>query len=491
MSSQGVALRGALKAADDDLGNWLKGLVTGEGSSPSQIIVSGVLSVIPGLGQAMDARDIIVGVIVISKSPTSPAGWLDMSITLIGCVPALGDALKTSFRMMKSGHALPRILDAVSPKLKGNIEKWFRTVNWDALARTLKRNFDDVMGAFIDGLDSWVARSVIGKQEVAYLISQIKDLRQRAPRMLDAAISELQSLWRRSLGDAKPRSTSAHGAAHGGGTGTTGTAAKANRPSGSAQSNQGQTVKRDKTGTEATTTNGSRTDQRRAGKKKQRWQSGVPAEHITDYWCARNKRNLKKANNAGQLWEEWSPAGRQGIDHVWVQSANPVRPGVIGETKSSLFGAFRFIAALPADIRQELQALGKAEAENPTSTNGKPNIFQSEGRDSVSSRKVYANGSGAEIELKKGLGSTKTKGIQMSHLWISKSITGEALTPAGGTLARKIKSFYREYAIDKKASPPYTRWIIMVTGRQKELHKKSQHEIQKPVISIPDSILQE
>ncbi|WP_231654710.1 hypothetical protein [Ralstonia solanacearum] len=106
MNAEAIALRGAVKAVDDDLSGWLKGLVTGEGSSPSQIIVSGVLSVIPGLGQAMDVRDIIVGVIVISKSPTSPSGWLNMSITLVGCVPALGDALKTSFRMIKSGHAL-------------------------------------------------------------------------------------------------------------------------------------------------------------------------------------------------------------------------------------------------------------------------------------------------------------------------------------------------------------------------------------------------
>lgn len=482
MNAEAIALRGAVKAADDDLSGWLKGLVTGEGSSPSQIIVSGVLSVIPGLGQAMDVRDIIVGVIVISKSPTSPSGWLDMSITLVGCVPALGDALKTSLRMIKSGHALPRVLDAVSPSLKGNLEHWFRTVDWGSIAGNLKRNFDDVMGAFIHGLDGWIAQTVIGKNEVALLIEQIKDLRQRAPKMLDEAVEELQTLWKKSMSDAVPKSTAAHATPH---APSAGEAPKAKAP----ESRKTEKVERDHTATERAPTDAARSDTRRATKKKQKWQTGVPAEHITDYWCARNKRNLKKANNFGKLWEEWHPAGRQGIDHVWMQTGNPIRPGVIGETKSSLFGAFRFLAALPKDIQEQLQALGKGEVENPT-LSGQPNIFHSEGRDAVSSAKAPVNQDDGESELKKGLGNTKTKGVQMSHQWIVDSIEEENLTPAGLVLIKQVRKFFRAYTMNPKATPPYTRWVIMVTGRQKNLHEQNQmHEIQNPVVTIPDNIL--
>ncbi|MDB0544123.1 hypothetical protein LBW62_23005 [Ralstonia solanacearum] len=498
MNAEAIALRGAVKAADDDLSGWLKGLVTGEGSSPSQIIVSGVLSVIPGLGQAMDVRDIIVGVIVISKSPTSPSGWLDMSITLVGCVPALGDALKTSFRMIKSGHALPRVLDAVSPSLKGNLEHWFRTVDWGSIAGNLKRNFDDVMGAFIHGLDGWIVQTVIGKKEVALLIEQIKDLRQRAPKMLDEAVEELQVLWKKSMSDAVPKSTAAHATPHAPSAPhapsehaphapSAGEAPKAKAP----ESRKTEKVERDHTATERAPTDAARSDTRRATKKKQKWQTGVPAEHITDYWCARNKRNLKKANNFGKLWEEWHPAGRQGIDHVWMQTGNPIRPGVIGETKSSLFGAFRFLAALPKDIQEQLQALGKGEVENPTPS-GQPNIFHSEGRDAVSSAKAPVNQDGGESELKKGLGDTENKGVQMSHKWIFRSIPKENLTPAGLALRKKIELFRRQQLLNPSVAPPYTRWIIMVTGRQKHLHDTAkQHEIQNPVITIPDSILKE
>lgn len=491
MSTQAVALRGAAKAADDNLSGWLKGLVTGEGSSPSQIIVSGILSVIPGLGQAMDLRDIVIGVITISKSPTSASGWLDMSITLVGCVPALGDALKTSFRMIKSGHALPRVLDAVSPALKGNIDKWFRTIHWGSLASSLKKNFDDVMGAFVGGLDGWLVKSVVGKKEVALLIEQIKDLRQRAPKMLDEAVAELQMLWKKSLGDATPKSTATHSTPHApSAPAHPGPAAGTPKPQ-APPARKTQQVERDRTAVEQAPTNASRNNSRRGTRKKQKWQTGVPAEHITDYWCARNKRNLKKANNFGRVWEEWDKPGRQGIDHVWIQTGNPTRPGVIGETKSSLFGAFRFLAALPKDIQDQLQALGKGEVDNPT-PGGQPNIFDSEGRDAMGKAKVPVKQDGGEEEVKKGLGSTNTKGVQMSHLWIERSIAKEQLTSAGLDLQRKTRTFRRQGIGGLKATPPYTRWIIMVTGRQKKLHQSDKkHEIQNPVITIPDNILEE
>ena len=41
------------------------------------------------------------------------------------------------------------------------------------------------------------------------------------------------------------------------------------------------------------------------------------------------------------------------------------------------------MAALPKDIQEQLQALGKGEADDPTPS-GQPNIFRSDGRDAVS-----------------------------------------------------------------------------------------------------------
>lgn len=488
MSAPSTALKGAVKAADDDVANWLKGLVTGGGTSPSQIIVSGILSVIPGLGQAMDLRDIVTGVISITACPTNPMAWLDMSITLVGCVPVAGDSLKTGFRLLKSGHSMPRILDGMSPKIRGNVEKWFKEIDWGQVSSVVKRSFDDVMAAFIDGLDSWAVKAVMGQGEVKLLISQMKDLRARAPKMLDEAIAELRQMWSKALGDAKPKSSAA--------TTSPRPASAPEAPAGGAQRKQsGKDVQRDKTASDPAGTQAARTDERRASRKKQDWRTGVPAEHITDYWCAKNKRNLKKANNNGKLWEEWDKAGRQGIDHVWMQSGEASRPGVIGETKSSLFGAFRFLQALPADIRQQLTALGQAEAASPTPS-GHPNVFHSEGRDGVTPRTGVEGTAETETEIKKGVGKANPEtGLptQMSHEWILQSLPREALTPAGRLLADKVRRWQIiELRRDRHAPPPYARWIVMVTGRQKHLHETKQghqHEIQKPLIALPDLIL--
>lgn len=487
MSVQTQALKGAVHAADDDLGSWLKGLVSGQGDSPSQVIISGILSVVPGLGQAMDLRDIVVGVITIASAPSNPMVWLDISITLVGCVPIMGDGLKTGFRLMKSGKAMPRILDGLSPSLRGDINKWFKNIDWADISRTVKSTFDDILAAFIDGLDSWLARIVMGKDEVRNIIRQLEAIRKDAPRMLDEAIEELKRLYKKAMGDTPPKSTAAQGtptAPHA--PDAAPAAKKADAP---------QTVKRDKTADSADTPDKAHTDERRASKKKDSWQKGVMAEHITDYWCARNKRNLKKANNRGRLWEEYDMGGRTGIDHVWVQATDPVRPGVIGETKSSLLGAFRFMSALPTEIRDQLKELGDTEGANPTD-GGTPNVFDSEGRDGVDPGKVRVGGDAAtEDELKKGLGKENPETnlpTQMSHRWIIRTLPRENLTPAGLALAKKVSAYEKRYAAGLGATPPYSRWIIMVTGRQKALHgpaKGHRHEIQKPLITLPDNIL--
>ena len=43
-------------------------------------------------------------------------------------------------------------------------------------------------------------------------------------------------------------------------------------------------------------------------------------------------------------------------------------------------------------------------------------------------------------------------------------------------------------------TPPHASWLLTMTGRQKHIHEKPQghkHEIQPPLISLPDTILVE
>jgi hypothetical protein len=199
----------ALREADGGIGTWLGDLVAGAGSSPSHIIVTGVLGVIPGVGQAMDARDLVLGMIQLAKSPKAAGAWIEIVITLIGCVPAIGDALKVGFKLMQQGHNFGRVLEAVSPKLHGNVEKFMRTIDWRMLAAESKGLFSKVLVAFIDGIDSWMIKALAGKAQVKQVIDELKGLQKIGPRMIDEAFGDLKKMHAKMMGHELPGTTAA------------------------------------------------------------------------------------------------------------------------------------------------------------------------------------------------------------------------------------------------------------------------------------------
>jgi hypothetical protein len=203
--------------------------------------------------------------------------------------------------------------------------------------------------------------------------------------------------------------------------------------------------------------------------------------------------NFKKANNAGRLTEEWSTP-HSGIDHIWSNKASPVKPFVIGETKSSIFGSFKLMAALPADLQAQFAALRADEAANPTPS-GQPNIFHSEGRDQVANRRVTVGDSDADA-VRRGVNpANKRTGLatQMSHRWIFQALDDEDLTFEGEKLSVEILKVRRSRARGNPSDYPYNRWITLVTGRQRHKHQRprgSVHETQT-TLPLPNNILNE
>lgn len=478
----------AIKQADKGIGGWLMDLVTGAGSSPAHIIVTGILGVVPGVGQAMDARDLIIGIIVVVRSPAGIGGWVDLVISLIGCVPAIGDALKVGFKLMKQGKSFGRVLEAVSPKLRGNVEKYMRSVNWGALATQSKSLFVRCIDAFIDGLDNWAVKVLAGRAEVAQIIGELRAIRQRGPQMIDQAFAELRSLHSRMMGHQLPRNTAAVNAPAPRVTAQMPAAlerqrveaARIQRRLAAKRAAKEKSVKASPNSTTTST-------KKKAEPKKQSWRSGIPAEHITDYYVKRKHINYRKANNNGQLTEEHS-VGHNGLDHLWA-NYGAGRSFVVGETKSSIFDSFKLMAALPADLQKAFDALRADEAANPTK-NGQPNIFDSEGRDQHANKRVPVGSSNDDdANIRKGVNKPNdSTGLrtQMSHQWIAKRLPDERLTARG----RQLVSLIRDWE-DGEIDCPYGRWITLVTGRQLHKHRQSggaTHEIQT-ILNLPDNIL--
>lgn len=487
MSAVSMSAR-AIKDVDDGVGTWLAGLVTGAGSSPSHIIVTGILGIVPGVGQAMDARDLVLGVIAVAKTPGAAAAWVDLVITLIGCVPAVGDTLKVGFKLMRKGVSFGRVLEAVSPKMRGNVEQFMRKIDWAALTAQCKTLFGKSIDAFVDGLDCWVVKAVAGRAEVAQITQELRALERRGPAMIDEAIGELRQMHQKMLGHELPKNTAAVAPTRPAVSAST-AARTAEEELDAARRERKLAQKRTaQEKTEKVAPNSTHTSTKKKAKKNEKpWVSGIPAEHITDYYVRRKHTHYRKANNGGRLIEEHSK-GHNGIDHLW-RNMTSGRPFIVGETKSSIFDSFKLMAALPADLQQAFNALRADEAANPT-RNGQPNIFENAERDRYTNRRVpVGNDDSADAEVRKGLNKPNADtglATQMSHLWIQRSLVTENLTPDGVRLKRLI----RDWA-DGDIDCPYNRWISLVTGRQLTTHRKSggkTHQVQT-MLTLPDNIL--
>jgi hypothetical protein len=491
----------AVRHVDDGIGNWLKDLVTGAGSSPSHIIITGILGVVPGVGQVMDARDIILAIIQIAKTPAAVGGWVELVITLIGCVPAVGDSLKVGFKLMTKGHNFGRVLEAVSPALRGNIEKYMRKIDWSAMTHECKGLFSKTIAAFIDGLDSWIVKAIGGRKEVKMVIEELQALQKSGNKMIDAAFAELKEMHSKMMGHQLAGSTAAVGTTssravkHEVPSAAATTAAK--KPVVQAQKKEAKVAakKSQDVKSNSTPANSTKVDKKKAGKpKKQKWSTGVPAEHITDYFVKHKHIPFNKVNNNGKLTEEYS-LPHNGLDHLWSNKPSLNKPFVVGETKSSIFDSLTLIAALPSDLKEKFETL-RADESKVRTDNDKPNIFHNEGRDAHANQSVAIGGTkNDEKAVKRGVNKPgvdkegKPTGLatQMSHKWIAQALNSEQLTSDG----RRIKTLVERFRLIGDDCP-YQRWISLVTGRQLHKHQKSKgshHEVQI-VLHLPDNILE-
>ena len=487
-----------IKQADDGIGDWLLDLVSGTGSSPAHIIITGILGVVPGVGQVLDVRDIIMGVIVISKNPQGVGGWVDLVITLIGCVPAIGDALKVGFKLMKQGHSFGRVLEAASPKLRGNIEKYMRNINWGTLAQECKSMFKKTLDVFIDGIDSWAVKWLAGGSQVKAIVGELRAVQKQGPKMVDEALTELKKLHSKMLGHELPVNTAALKTPSAKlpkpAKPAVGTPTKPAKPGKTPTAPAKVSKKTKDTKTNPSQPNATKTNTKKKAKpKRNTWEKGVAAEHLTDYYVKGKHTNFKKVNNLGILIEEKSK-GHGGIDHLWLNKSHAVKPFVVSDTKSSIFDSLRLVAALPAQFSKQFDALRLDEAANPLE-NGKPNTFDSKGRDDLTTKRVRVSAS-KEDQVRGGVNRPNPEtnlATQMSHKWIADKVPEEKLILAGDSLKQLIKKYRKMRDIDPHTPAPYQRWISLVTGRQLEKHRKAKgarHEIQI-MLDLPDNILTE
>ena len=298
-----------IKRAEEDtlalILSWVNEVLQGRGESIAQMVVSVVLGCIPGVGQAIDAYNILRYINALIQDVDNADNWIELVLCLVAFVPILGDALKLVFNGIRSEKRMGRILDSLPNTSRGNIEKWFRELNWGKYASEMKNTVSKIINEMIEALDTRVTKWVMDRQGVDKLVRQLRSLQSVASKKIDEAMNSLKTMHQSSLRDPLPN-TSAHVPASPSAARTTTPGSKA---PGSVRTPTSPTATPASGKAAATQRQSTRAQQSRA-------RTGVSAEHITDYYYVRRQHSRHKVNKFGELYE-MTQKNHHGIDHIW------------------------------------------------------------------------------------------------------------------------------------------------------------------------------
>ncbi|RPE28316.1 hypothetical protein EC846_2762 [Acinetobacter sp. BIGb0102] len=431
--------------AEQSAADWIKGVLDGSGSSPAQIVVAVVIGCIPFVGQGVDVGNVIVSVVKIAEKPEQKDNWFDLVFNLIAFVPVAGDGLKIVFKQLRSGKGMGAILDSIPSKtMRGNVEKWFRNLNWNAYTKELQQTSNKIVDGLIDVFDSWLSRAVLGQARLKTLVSQLRKMKQVANRQIELVMKDLQSLHKQALATPYPNTT-ARAPIHQPSRNTT---KNTNHSSAPQTSQNGQVVKN--TGGSTANTGKLNTSTKRQAKKRTNQELGSGGEHITDYYFVKRKKNRSKINNNGVLYE-YHDTGHNGIDHVWHSNSIGHKYRITDSKATNLASHKKLMTpkAAMAALRMGLDVYMKSDQEN---------------------------------KVKRSVGTTVGDGVQMSHLWISNKIITANITPNHKVkLLSDIRAWRRvkfkagtEKRVGKTVAVrcPYDRSLITITGNQFDHHRK-------------------
>lgn len=461
MSGATAVAKGGAAVARADRGGWFDSIknealsfVKGDNNAPWAILAETVIGCVPILGQVVDARDIIKGLIEVSGAPASPLAWFNLITALIGLIPGGGDAAKRALRSVKSGATqVDDLLAMIRRIYKGDPEALLRKV---LDLSTLRKSLDDIL-----------ADSRLTSRLSPELKQSVEGIRTNLTKQFDSFKKEVDG-WL-----AKGRKTSADGPP----------AAKA--PTGTPAAKPETHAK---AGTQEKTPHSDPAQPQTPNAAQQRTARfktlankflGVMGEHMADYHCQDTKGwgaktahdgggiNPAKLNDGGHLVQLWPTLVRgRGIDAVW-KTTGATKPYAIIEAKAS-YDPTKLIGALLGE------AADKTEGANTTSTT-------STGRRGGRSGSKGSGGSNGTTDT---IRQTNGKVTQMGHGWIQKRLP-KALQMAPldlDVLRKKKEAAYSRHILffSIPQAVAHAEALIKLTAQQRvpaEFH--AAHEITK------------
>ncbi|PKF48960.1 PAAR-like domain-containing protein [Enterovibrio nigricans] len=197
--------------------SWIWGVILGDfndDASVEQIIANTAITMIPVVDQVADLRDLTANILRLldEEERDKPENWLALSLTLIGCIPTFGSAVKGTCKIaLKAGKGTSKdtLLAVLRGLGKGDPEKFLRTLDWADYAKQTSEIVSSVLNPCIEVATELAAfANRMGADELAsYFVrlgGEIKIIDKIVPDKLKEAMDEFDDLFARILGKSDP-----------------------------------------------------------------------------------------------------------------------------------------------------------------------------------------------------------------------------------------------------------------------------------------------
>lgn len=186
-----------------DAADWVGGVIAGdfkEDPSTSQLLANTLLTMIPGLDQFGDARDVIAHLkkLLWDRRWDEAAVWLGVLLCLIGLFPVLGSLAKGMVRVaLREASQLADLLAVFNFFKKGNGVRWLRefaqklpTDHATAAVNKLTELLDRAREYLQEARHGWFTPHYL-RQSIDRLLENIREVKTRAPQKLREAAAEV------------------------------------------------------------------------------------------------------------------------------------------------------------------------------------------------------------------------------------------------------------------------------------------------------------
>ncbi|WP_341667131.1 hypothetical protein [Alcaligenes sp. SDU_A2] len=207
-----------------DVLEWLWGAIQGDFNderSTGQIVFDTAISMVPGVDQVCDARDLVANCKKINEDPDDIDGWIFLGMTLIGLIPMVGSLIKGVLKIFfvairraapnQLGKAVDEAMTWVITLLrKREVQKYWRTLlGWDNVfgelaqqatqirnrisVSTLMQAFDRGIALLQNLADMVRYLPVVGEQAQA-TVAMVHKVRVLATTHLDRTLAPLRNI---------------------------------------------------------------------------------------------------------------------------------------------------------------------------------------------------------------------------------------------------------------------------------------------------------